>query len=349
MNQFIQSSNLYQKKQKLVSNIKKSTKNDRTFCTLDDDKYYEKEFDGIENNINTDKISDSTNTSLNFINFKKNSNSIKSCSINSEIDLITKLKNSDTIKLLNSDSKSTTFIDTKENKFYNLEINKVTSLNNVTQLKSIIKNDRYNILNVTVPIDGILTIISDYNSNDDDIELHKYNSKKKFITYIETPDIYNKITKSHAIRSEKKWIYNIIDNIEEQDRIVYHNDYFVILPDAAWTNGDINDLYLLLICKRKDIYSIRDLTGEHLQLLENMLKSLEHIERIYGIPQCMLRTYFHYKPSTWHLHLHINNINTTKQYSYNVERCHSLVSVINNIKINKDYYKKADIEVVKYI
>jgi len=121
------------------------------------------------------------------------------------------------------------------------------------------------------------------------------------------------------------------------------------LPDTSWTTLDIEDLYLLLIVKRKDIYSIRDLTDEHIPLLETMLKTLEHIESIYKIPSCMLRSYFHYKPSVWHLHLHINNINTSKQYSYSVERCHSLINVINNLKIDGNYYKKIDLQVTKFI
>lgn len=173
---------------------------------------------------------------------------------------------------------------------------------------------------------------------------------KKSILYTETIDTYNKVTKAFIYKSDKKWIYDIIDDYKECDKIVFQTNEFVILPDTSWTSSDIEDLYLLLIVKRKDLASIRDLTAEHIQLLENMLEiSAIEIEKQYKIPACMLRMYFHYKPSTWHLHLHINNINSTKHYSYGVERCHSLINVINNLKIDTDYYKKVDLQVVKYI
>jgi m7GpppX diphosphatase len=225
------------------------------------------------------------------------------------------IKDIDYLKLTKSDNKTITFIDSQKNKIY-IDIN---------ALKMIINNECL--------------------SNIDT----KYINRRKCITYTETIDLYNKTIKPFISNNDKKWIYNIIDGIEEQHKIIYQNDNYVILPDTAWVDNDINDLYLLLIVKRKDIYSIRDLTGEHIPLLTDMINSLEEIERIYKIPQCMLRTYFHYKPSTWHLHLHINNINTTKPYSFNVERCHSLINVINNLKIDTNYYKKVDIEIIKNI
>ena len=173
---------------------------------------------------------------------------------------------------------------------------------------------------------------------------------KKSILYTETIDTYNKVTKPLIYKSDKKWIHDIIDDYKEHDKIVFETNEFVVLPDTSWTSSDIEDLYLLLIIKRKDLASIRDLTAEHIPLLENMLEiSAIEIEKQYKIPACMLRMYFHYKPSTWHLHLHINNINSTKHYSYGVERCHSLINVINNLKIDTNYYKKVDLQVVKYI
>lgn len=180
-------------------------------------------------------------------------------------------------------------------------------------------------------------------------EIDKYINRKPVIVYSETYDMYKKITEPTIKKTDRKWVLNILNGLHEQEKIVYQNDNFIILPDTSWTSDDIEELYLLLIVKRKDIYSIRDLTAEHLPLLEDMARIFEQIEKIYKMPACMLRAYFHYKPSTWHLHLHINNINSPKNNCYNIERCHTLFNVINNIKCNSDYYKKVDLQVTKSI
>ena len=186
-------------------------------------------------------------------------------------------------------------------------------------------------------------------------EINKYINRKPVIMYYETFDMYKKLVEPTIKKYDRKWVLNILSGIEEHDKIVYQNDNFILLPDTSWKNdlnnlddpNNIEELYLVLIVKRKDIYSIRDLTAEHIPLLEDMLRVTEQIEKIYKIPACMLRTYFHYKPSTWHLHLHINNINSPKNYCYNIERCHTLANVINNIKCDGNYYKKVDLQVTK--
>lgn len=189
-------------------------------------------------------------------------------------------------------------------------------------------------------------------------EIDKYINRKPVIMYQETYDMYKKMVEPTIKKCDRKWVFNILDGNDEQEKIIYQNDNFVLLPDTSWNSNksddlnnsyNIEELYLLLIVKRKDIYSIRDLTAEHLPLLEDMMNVTEHIEKIYKIPACMLRTYFHYKPSTWHLHLHINNINSPKNYCYNIERCHTLSNVINNLKCDSNYYKKVDLQVTKCV
>lgn len=176
-------------------------------------------------------------------------------------------------------------------------------------------------------------------------------NKKHMVTYIETADIYNKTVAKVIDHIDKQWILDIVDGISEQESIVYQDDDFIMLPDSSWNpqNNKLDDLYLLIIPKRKDIRSIRDLRGEHIPLLEKMLTIIDEIERIYSVPTCLLRSYFHYKPSTWHLHLHINTVNSSKPYTACVERAHSLVSVINNLKIDPDYYTKVDLFVGNYV
>lgn len=44
---------------------------------------------------------------------------------------------------------------------------------------------------------------------------------------------------------------------------------FVAVPDLKW-NGEIDTLYFLAICNRRDLKSLRDLTADHLPLLRNI-------------------------------------------------------------------------------
>ncbi len=60
------------------------------------------------------------------------------------------------------------------------------------------------------------------------------------------------------------------------------------------------------------------------------------------------RAYFHYPPTFYQLHLHIQNLSLSTQTS-TVERCHLLSSVIQNIKIKADYYQKIDLYKFKEI
>ncbi|XP_033262847.1 CMP-N-acetylneuraminate-beta-galactosamide-alpha-2,3-sialyltransferase 4 isoform X1 [Orcinus orca] len=94
----------------------------------------------------------------------------------------------------------------------------------------------------------------------------------------ETGDDYKNITLPH-LESQSlsiQWVYNILDRKAEADRIVFENpdpsDGFVLIPDLKWNQQQLDDLYLIAICHRRDIKSLRDLTPEHLPLLRNILQ-----------------------------------------------------------------------------
>jgi m7GpppX diphosphatase len=108
-------------------------------------------------------------------------------------------------------------------------------------------------------------------------------------------------------------------------------------------DGQIENFYFLAIVHCKDLKSIRDLTGNHLKLLENLYdKSLEVIKQKYNINSNKLKIYFHYQPSFYHLHVHFSHI---KYEVANVAagRAHLLKNVIENIKLCPDYYQKASL------
>lgn len=70
-------------------------------------------------------------------------------------------------------------------------------------------------------------------------------------------------------------MYNILEHKSEVDRIVFEDADpsvgFVLLPDLKWDGKDLKSLYLLALVHQRDIKSIRDLTADHLPLLQNIL------------------------------------------------------------------------------
>jgi m7GpppX diphosphatase len=129
---------------------------------------------------------------------------------------------------------------------------------------------------------------------------------------------------------------------------IIHNDIdFILMPDLKWSTTDfnMNDMYYLAIFKNKELRSIRDLNKSHLPLLNKVRDiSINKIKELHNIDGDQLRLYFHYHPSFWQLHMHINLI--TKPWHGALSDCaHLLSTVINNIELVDNYYQKAIIEV----
>ncbi|XKL63577.1 hypothetical protein PGB90_005941 [Kerria lacca] len=163
----------------------------------------------------------------------------------------------------------------------------------------------------------------------------------------ETNDIYNNITLPSILKRQLslQWVYNILDHKSETDRIIYENNHsengFILLPDLKWDGKQAETLYLLALCNRRNIKSIRDLNSDHLTLLNNILnEGSKIIEEKYALSRNRLRIYFHYPPSFYHLHVHFTYIDF-EAAGVSFERAHSLTSVINNIKIKSDYYSNS--------
>lgn len=68
-----------------------------------------------------------------------------------------------------------------------------------------------------------------------------------------------------------EWVYNILEKKKEVENILYENKEFLILKDYVFVNSkNIDDLHLLALPFRRDIKSLRDLKGEHIEMLEEM-------------------------------------------------------------------------------
>ncbi|KAJ1935421.1 hypothetical protein FBU59_005391, partial [Linderina macrospora] len=170
----------------------------------------------------------------------------------------------------------------------------------------------------------------------------------------ETPQVYAEITKPYIDGepvARLQWVYNILDGTSESDRVVVADDDeengFVVLPDFKWDGVALDSLYLVVIVRRRDIRSLRDLGSQHLPLLKNIRDKVEAaVEKTYGVGADQLRLYVHYQPSYYHFHVHVTNINFEGKGML-AGRAHLLDSVIDNIEnIASDYYQKASLSFV---
>lgn len=107
-------------------------------------------------------------------------------------------------------------------------------------------------------------------------------------------------------------------------------------------------LYLLAIVHKHDIKSLRDLNHTHLPLLHNLRDRIAvAIEECYCLCASQLRIYFHYQPSFYHLHLHINPVRGDAPGIW-CEKSHMLDTVISNIELMPDYYQRVTLPFVLF-
>uniref|UniRef100_A0A8D1F449 m7GpppX diphosphatase n=1 Tax=Sus scrofa TaxID=9823 RepID=A0A8D1F449_PIG len=105
-------------------------------------------------------------------------------------------------------------------------------------------------------------------------------------------------------------------------------------------SAQLDDLYLIAICHRRGIKSLRDLTPEHLPLLRNILREgQEAILQRYQVTGDRLRVYLHYLPSYYHLHVHFTALGFEAPGA-GVERAHLLAEVIENLEQDPEHYQR---------
>lgn len=222
------------------------------------------------------------------------------------------------------------FIDKEQRKKYTFIANENWMKN--TQLnEEIFSNDIYKKYNGTITnLSGELVVCLDITKTDE------FN-KKKLIqeTYQEYLDFI-----SQRDFTKEKWVYNILDGISEQDKIMYCDEHIVIVPNYTWNQKDLHKMHHLTFPKDKSLHSIRELTNQHIWLL-NYIKcqTLKVIKNTYGFDKEIIKMYIHYAPSTYHLHVHfvlVSNIDANSSVEYS----HELNNVIQILEIKSDFYQK---------
>lgn len=216
---------------------------------------------------------------------------------------------------------------TIENKIYSFVPNDNWN-ENIEKIETISINDVFETYSAKLNTNGKLLVCNDKT------KLGTFCKKietEEYEEYLETIDKYD-------IKKDQ-WVYNILDGISEKDKILFRDDYILIIPDYKWNGKDINKLHILTMPLDKSLRSIRSLNSSHIELLTYCKKkTCEIIKSTYGIDSSLLKMYFHYSPSTYHLHIHFAHILDIDANS-SVEYSHDLSSVIFNLNILSDYYK----------
>lgn len=217
---------------------------------------------------------------------------------------------------------------------YSFIPSKVVSFDNIFKKKKILSNDIYEKYKACTKVYGELIICKD---------VSKMKKPKTHICKETYPEYLDYLKKRDP--SIDKWIYNIIDGIEEQSSILYRDDTCIVVPTYTWNTVDIDRLHILCIPTDTTLRTIRSLDQTHMHLLEHMKQvTLKTIHEKYGMDSKCVKMYFHYTPSTYHLHIHF--VNTLVQGGSSVEYTHDLNSVIFNLSICGDYYKKRDLNIL---
>ncbi|KAJ1918654.1 hypothetical protein H4219_002457 [Mycoemilia scoparia] len=124
--------------------------------------------------------------------------------------------------------------------------------------------------------------------------------------------------------------------------------YFSVHNHSKWDGKTIDSLYMVVLVHRRDLKSLRDLTAQHLPLLNNIQDKVIGAvkDKFPGFHSDQLRFYIHYQPSYYHLHIHVTNVQLETPSMF-AGRAHMLDTVIDNITtFGSDYYQKATIPFV---
>ncbi|POS86578.1 hypothetical protein EPUL_002244 [Erysiphe pulchra] len=146
-------------------------------------------------------------------------------------------------------------------------------------------------------------------------------SKQVLRMVVETPELYQEEVLPYIIRQRELgtliWIWNIIEGKTEVKDVIYRtpirqeaDEGFILLPDLNWDRSTKENLHLLALPERRDIWSIRDLKKKHVSWLRIMRqKLLEATVGTYSwLEADQVKMYVHYQPTYYHFHIHIVHV-----------------------------------------
>ena len=138
--------------------------------------------------------------------------------------------------------------------------------------------------------------------------------------------------------NKNAWLYDVLEGKKETEfRVVEKPDWLLNLD---WECTDPkNATYCLALPQDRTLQTVRNLTGQHLPMLKDMLESsMTAIKEKFGVPRSEIRAFFHYPPTYYHLHIHFCHTNITDKVNCVAGRAILLEDVIENIELDPEYY-----------
>ena len=105
----------------------------------------------------------------------------------------------------------------------------------------------------------------------------------------------------------------------------------------------------LAVATNTDLRTLRDLRGCHIPMLQALYtRTCQKIHEETGVDPGQIMAYIHYPPSVYQLHVHFKHL-AGPGLSHDTLRVHSLTTIINNLKIDPEYYTKSRLQLPVYV
>lgn len=180
---------------------------------------------------------------------------------------------------------------------------------------------------------------------------------------MDTPDTYQsqqmeKYIQEQRHRSDRQWVANVIQGLQETEHVKIRNEDFVLLPDLAPAPTRVThsmytphrrdlaaQLNWLVLFTSPHLKTIRDLRGEHLDLLESVKEQcMTAVQKEYGILRQNVMIFANYPPSVFSLHFHVC-CPFKAAAPFDAFRMHTLESIIDHLKVDPEYYNKYSLHI----
>jgi hypothetical protein len=134
-----------------------------------------------------------------------------------------------------------------------------------------------------------------------------------------------------------------------KDSMVGNNTGWLQPIERRWrSRKPPNSLHWLAVATDTSLRTLRDLRGQHIPMLISLYThACQKIHDDMGIPLDQIMAYVHYPPSVYQLHIHFKHP-IAPHVTHDSFRIHPLASVINNLKIDSDYYAKSILQLPVY-
>ena len=181
---------------------------------------------------------------------------------------------------------------------------------------------------------------------------------------MDTPEMYKSSSMQNYMseqqhRVDRQWVASVIAGEQENEEVRIRTDEFVVLPDLVrelpkhkqaypWSQqrlGRTQQLNWLAIVTVPNLRTIRDLRGEHIELLRTLRSQcIEAVKKEFPVERPDIMIFANYPPSVYTLHFHIC-CPFKFAVPFDAFRMHTLESLIHHIEMDPEYYAKYNIHI----